>query len=122
MIPMISENVLSYTINSLFSSDNLVTLGIAIALLITPSGTAYTKAVLKGSSTNSMSINPISPDVAIRISEAETRDFPIKGSFCRVIFRSRDPSSTIKINPIIPKSSSGNFVSEKVYSVSFTRN
>ncbi len=119
MIPIISEKVLSYTMNSLFSSDNLCTLGIAIALLTTPKGTAYTIAIFKDMSTNCKRIKQIMAVVANKISKAEIKDFPISGIFVRVIFKSSEPSNTINIKPIIPSKSSGSLLSEKTNPNSF---
>ena len=78
-------------------------LGIAIALLIIHKGTAFMSNVLKGTSDINEKKKAIKNDSrSIGIKEPNM-DFLMSPVFDGCNFNSKDPSSTIKIKPIVPK-------------------
>ena len=101
-IPKISENVDSYTINSLSFSEKLLAEGIATALLIIESGIEYNIAVLCGSCKIMVKKLFRKNMFKIRITNAEKKPEIMSTIFSFLIFNSRAPSITIRINPIVP--------------------
>ena len=78
-------------------------LGIAIALLIIHNGTAFIKSVLKGTSDIREKKKAIKNDSrSIGINDPQI-DLLISPTFEACNFNSRDPSSTIKIKPMVPR-------------------
>ena len=101
--PKISDKLLSYVINSLLNGDKFRTLGIAMALLIIQNGIALVRLSLnpKPPKYSNANANPKAMPAIVNI--APKKDFRISFSFDLFSSSSRDPSRTIKISPIVPK-------------------
>jgi hypothetical protein len=103
IMPRMSENIDSHTINSFLSLSRFKTPGITIALLITDKGMAYKKAEIKLTFKECEIIYAIKKLEQQSITKAVIRERIITG----MLFLSRDksmlPSSTISISPTVPK-------------------
>ena len=77
-----------------------------IALLMIESGMEYTKAVNQSISIAKLRSHAIPAELAANVKRASDALFKISGSFSLESSRSSAASSSMKINPTVPKSSS----------------
>ena len=104
--PKISDKLLSYVINSLLLANKCAALGMAIALLMIANGIALANPFFNGTPSYCCSIYAI-PNASINIGiNAITAAFPMTFNLDALNSSSKDPSRTIRINPMVPSKGS----------------
>ena len=105
MMPKMSENVLSYTMNSRSFSSRPATLGMMMALLMIDSGMAYTQPSNVGMPMDMLRKAAMAAELPSNANSAMVALLTIKGILSRVKSNSSAASSTMNINPMVPSNS-----------------